>query len=190
MTALGRLAAALAVAAVSVALPFARTAADRAHPVPSVSYGAMGLSFRYPATWQARTWDDVSSFTALIVYLSTSRMYDPCVTTTSPGEMSVTCTYPLGKLPPGGVLVRWDVDGFPGFHSPKPDTTVGGHPAVETRTRGGGWCASLGGTETIRVMVPRATPDNWYEMDACLRAPSVSEHEAQISAMLATVQMG
>ena len=31
----------------------------------------MGLSFRYPATWHRGTWDEVSSFTALIVCLST-----------------------------------------------------------------------------------------------------------------------
>ena len=52
MTAPGRLATALAVVAVSVALPFARTPAEAAHPVPTVSFTAMGLSFRYPATWR------------------------------------------------------------------------------------------------------------------------------------------
>jgi hypothetical protein len=55
MTAPGRLATALAVVAVSVALPFARTPAEPAHPVPTVSFSAMGLSFRYPATWHAET---------------------------------------------------------------------------------------------------------------------------------------
>ena len=52
MTAPGRLATAFAVAAVSVALPFARTPAEPAHPAPTVSFSAMGLSFRYPATWR------------------------------------------------------------------------------------------------------------------------------------------
>jgi len=37
--------------------------------VPTVSFSAMGLSFRYPATWHTGTWNDVSSFTAPIVYL-------------------------------------------------------------------------------------------------------------------------
>ena len=64
MPAPGRLATALAVVAVSVALPFARTPAEPAHPVPTVSFSAMGLSFRYPATWRARTWNDVSRITS------------------------------------------------------------------------------------------------------------------------------
>jgi len=189
MTAPGRLATALAVVAVSVALPFARTPAEPAHPAPAVSFSAMGLSFRYSATWQRETWsDDVSSFTASIVYLSTGRQHNPCTVTYSPGEKSVTCSYPVDTLPPGGVLVRWDADGFFGVRLPKPNTTIAGHPALETKTSGG-WCASLGGTETITVMIPRDTPDNWYQMDACLSAPDLPQQEAQISAMLHTVQI-
>ena len=69
MTSRARLAAALAVVAVSVALPFARNPAERPDLAPTASFSAMGLSFRYPATWHRGTWDEVSSFTALIVYL-------------------------------------------------------------------------------------------------------------------------
>ena len=188
MTAPGRLATALAVVAVSVALPFARTPAEPAHPVPTVSFSAMGLSFRYPATWQAGTSNDVSSFTAPIVYLSTGPQHDPCTVTYRPGVESSTCSYPVGTLPPGGVLVRWDLDGFPDFRLTKPNATIGGRPALETKTSGG-WCTSLGGTETITVMIPRDTPDNWYQMDACLSAPDLPQQEAQISAMLHTVQI-
>jgi hypothetical protein len=188
MTAPGRLATALAVVAVSVALPFARTPAEPARPAPTVSFSAMGLSFRYPATWHAGTWDDVSSFTALIVYLSTGQQYDPCTVTTSPGEKSVTCGDPMRTLPPGGVLVQWDLDGFPGFRLTKPNATIAGRPALETKTSGG-WCASLGGTETISVIIPRDQPDNWYGLNACLSAPNLPQQEAQISAMLHTVQI-
>ncbi|MGH3230097.1 MAG: hypothetical protein ACRDOA_16260 [Streptosporangiaceae bacterium] len=188
MTAPGRLATALAVVAVSVALLFARTPTEPARPVPTVSFSAMGLSFRYPATWHARTWNDVSSFTASIVYLSTGRQYNPCTITYSPGEKSVTCTSPVSTLPPGGVLVQWSADGFPGFRLPKPDATIAGRPALETRTSGG-WCASLGGTETITVTIPRDAPDNLYQMQACLSAPNLPQQEAQISAMLHTVRI-
>ena len=188
MTAPGRLATALAVVAVSVALPFARTPAEPAHPVPTVSFSAMGLSFRYPANWQTGTWNDVSSFTAPIVYLSTGRQHNPCTVTYSPGEKSVSCSYPVDTLPPGGVLVRWDLDGFPGFRLTKPNATIGGRPALETKTSGG-WCASLGGAETISVIIPRDQPDNWYGLNACLSAPNLPQQEAQISAMLHTVQI-
>jgi hypothetical protein len=188
MTAPGRLATALAVVAVSVALPFARTPAEPAHQVPAVSFSAMGLSFRYPATWRAGTWNDVSSFTALIVYLSTGPQHDPCTVTSSPGEKTVTCGDPMGTLPSGGVLVRWSADGFPGFRLPKPNATIAGRPALETETSGG-WCASLGGAETITVTIPRDLPDNLYEMEACLSARNLPQQEAQISAMLHTVQI-
>jgi hypothetical protein len=94
----------------------------------------------------------------------------------------------VDTLPPGGVLVRWEDDGFPGFRLPKPNTTIAGRPALETKTSGG-WCASLGGTETITVTIPRDLPDNLYGMEACLSAPNLSQQEAQISAMLHTVQI-
>jgi len=190
MTAPARLAAALAVAAVSVALPFARTPAERAHPAPTASFSAMGLSFRYPATWHRGTWAEVSSFGALIAYLSSGPQHDPCTVTHSPGVTSVTCTNPVDVLPPGGVLVRWDDNGFPGtFRKPKPNTTIAGYPAQETVTSGPGWCASLGGAETITVTIPRHQPDNFYEMEACLSAPGLSRQQAQIAAMLRTVQL-
>jgi hypothetical protein len=125
MTTPGRLAAALVVTAVCVALPFARTPDGPARPPVTASFSAMGLSFRYPATWRTGTSsDEVSSFTALIVYLSTSRLQDS--RTFNPSERSLPCTYPLAQLPPGGVLVRWNADGFPDFQLPKPDTTIGG----------------------------------------------------------------
>lgn len=95
---------------------------------------------------------------------------------------------PSGHAAARGVLVRWDIDGFPGFRLPKPNATIDGRPALETKTRGG-WCASLGGTETILVIIPRDQPDNWYGLNACLSAPNLPQQEAQISAMLHTVRI-
>lgn len=59
-----------------------------------------------------------------------------------------------------------------------------GRLAVPHRERG------LGGTETITVMIPRPVPGNWYGMEACLRPPDLLYQEAQISAMLSSVQFG
>jgi hypothetical protein len=192
-----RLAAALAVVAVSVALPFARTPSGPARRVPAriepvamtASFSSLGLSFRYPATWHSLIPSgEVSSFVAVIVYLSSSPLHDSCSVTTSSGGTSAACTGPISSVAPGGVLIQWDDDGFPNAGVPKPNTTVAGRPAVETRTSGG-WCASLGGTETITVMIPRTVPDNWYQMEACLRPPNLPQQEADISAMLRTVQL-
>jgi hypothetical protein len=47
----------------------------------------------------------------------------------------------------------------------------------------------LSGTETITVMIPRAAPDNWYQMDACLRSPGLAQQEAEISSMLRSVEI-
>jgi hypothetical protein len=193
-----RPAAALAVVAVCVALPFARTPAGPAHQAPvrsepvamTASFSSMGLSFRYPATWQRQTWsDDESSFAAPLVSLSTGQQRDPCTVTTSHGYKSITCASPIGKLAPGGILVSWDAAGFPTTHLPTPNTTIGGRPAYEKTSAGGAWCTTLGGTETITVMIPRTLPDNWFQMDACLRAPNLSQQAAQISAMLRTIQL-
>jgi hypothetical protein len=79
-------------------------------------------------------------------------------------------------------------DGFPSFRLTRPNATIAGRPALETKTSGG-WCASLGGTETITVTIPRDQPDNWYGLNACLSAPNLPQQEAQISAMLHTVQI-
>jgi hypothetical protein len=187
----------LAAAAASVTLASGCTAAGGAHPQSSpsgpatatASFSAMGLAFRYPAAWRLGRWSaDVSNFTALIVYLSTSRLKDPCTVASSPGRTSVFCSYPVKALPPGGVLVSWNADGFPFSRPPQPNTTIAGRKAIETRTTGG-WCATLGGTETITVKIFRNAPDNWYEMDACLRAPGLARQEAEIASMLSSVRM-
>jgi hypothetical protein len=71
---------------------------------------------------------------------------------------------------------------------PKANATIAGREAAEIRTSGG-WCAPLRATETITVIIPRATPGTWYQMDACLRAPGLPQQQAQISSMLRSVRI-
>ena len=187
----------LAATAVPVALTAGCASVTSAHPAaaiaaraaPTARFSAMGLSFRYPAAWRSVTpRAGLSDFPGLIVYLSTSRLSGTCVASASPGRIAETCDYPIRVLPPGGVLVRWNANSLPNWRMPKATTTVAGRRAVETRTRGG-WCAVLGATETITVMIPRAGPGKWYQMDACLRAPGLPQQEAEISAMLSSVRV-
>jgi len=161
-------------------------------PAPATAnFSVMGLTFRYPVSWQrSRTWSsDVPGSSALIVYLSsTSRLRAPCVASTSPGRIAQTCEYPVRVLPPAGVLVKWSANGFSAWRMPKPNTTIAGHKAAEIRTSGG-WCAPLRATETITVIISRATPGTWYQMDACLRAPGLPQQQAQISSMLRSIRV-
>ena len=82
----------------------------------------------------------------------------------------------------------WSERGFPNWHMPKPNATIGGRPAVETKT-GAGSCATLRAAESITVMIPRDVPDNWYQVDACLRGPGLAQQQAEIAAMLSTVRI-
>lgn len=164
-------------------------AATQAQAVPTARFSAKGLSFRYPATWRSVTPRvGLSDFPALLVYLSTVRLKDTCVASSGPGRIVETCTYPIRVLPSGGVLVRWNANSLPNWRMPKATTTVAGRGAVESKTRGG-QCAVLGGTETITVLIPRAGPGTWYQMDACLRGPGLPREEAQISSMLRSVRI-
>lgn len=163
------------------------------HPatvVPVARFSAKGLSFRYPATWRSVTpRAGLSDFPALLVYLSTARLKGTCVASSSPGRMAETCAYPIRVLQPGGVLVRWNASGSPTWRMPKANTTVAGRRAAAETKTSGGWCAVLGAAETITVVIPRAEPGHWYQMDACLRGPGLSRQEARIASMLASVRI-
>jgi len=184
-----RLAMALAATAAIAVLTGCASAANP-HPAAAVTepvavtanFSGMGVAFHYPADWRSGTWDDVSSFSALIVYLSTGQLHSPCTVSKEPGR---TCGNPIRALAPGGVLVRWSENGLPNWHQPKPNTSIDGHPATETRSTEA-WCTAMQGTETITVVIPRLLADNWYEMDACLRGPAQA---AAISTMLKTVHI-
>lgn len=53
------------------------------------------------------------SFSGLIVFLGTDRLHDPCQRTAGAQVATVSCGDPVSQVAPGGVLVRWDEDGFP-----------------------------------------------------------------------------
>lgn len=107
----------------------------------------------------------------------------PGTATASFSAMGLAFRYPAAWR-----LGRWNADGFPFSHPPEPNTTIAGRKAIETRSTGG-WCATLRGTETITVKILRSVPDNWYEMDACLRTPGLARQEAEIASMLSSVRI-
>ena len=188
-----------AVAAAVIILATGCTAAAGHAPAASTSsarttsarFNGAGLMFRYPANWQAAIWnDDVSDDSWMIVALSTTAQQDPCVSslTIGGGRIQSTCQQPVVALPPGRMLVMWTEHGLRNWHEPVMTTLVSGRQASETHSMES-WCKRLGGTETITVVIPRSLADNWYQMDACLRGPALTAAEAQIAAMLSSVQI-
>jgi hypothetical protein len=164
--------------------------ASTATPQPAATsdFRTTGLAFRYPGTWHAGKWgDDVSSFSAPIVFLSTGRLHDPCQRTVKAQVTTVSCGDPVSALAPGGVLVRWSGNGAPSWHAPAANTKVGGRPATQTVTASAP-CRALGGTRAIAVVIPDSAASSWYEMDACLRGPGIASEQAEITAMLKTVR--
>jgi hypothetical protein len=185
-----RLAVMLVPAAVaSAALVTGCASAGTPQAAVTSGFSAMGLAFRYPGTWRSGTWnDDVSSFSGLIVFLGTSGLHDPCEQTVGAEVTSASCGDPVSEVAPGGVLIRWNENGFPNWHAPRSNTKIGGRPATETMTAGR-WCRTLGGSRTITAVIPQSARDNWYEMDACLRGPGLPAEQAEITAMLKTVRI-
>jgi hypothetical protein len=146
------------------------------------------LSFDYPGEWRHATFDVVSSFSNALVYLSTAQLSDPCDRTAN----SIACTRsPVSILGPGGVLIEWSRDAWPGwtFDPTKGQrATIGGRRATVEQLDPSPACQSIAGERELVVTIDDPVPDmNWTEMRACLRGPSLDGVQAQIAAMLATV---
>jgi hypothetical protein len=161
-------------------------------PVPLRTFSNGGVSFSFPASWTLYRYQwPPSTLRTIIAYLSNEVLHDPC----QPSGSSTTCGQPIDRLGAGGVLVTWTENGSPAWNfktfkqSEGRHVTIGGRPArllVETSGRA---CGSVDADELIEIVIPNGRY-NWYEMNACIRGPDVSTAEAQVKAMLHTVQFG
>ena len=157
-------------------------------PGPTRHLVAPEVSFDYPGSWREGHFDVVSSFSSSIVYLSTSRLADPC----DRGANSIACVREAtAALDPNGVLVEWSHHGFPGWTF---DPTKGQRVAVAERAATveeaapSNPCRSIGGEREMTVTIDDPAADsNWVEVRACLRGPDLDPIRAQIGAMLASV---
>lgn len=178
------------------------------HPtVESVLYRSHGLSFTYPVDWTAKKFEGFySSFETPLVYLSNQDMSDPCK---SRPRSRVCHAYPIKSLDPGGVVLVWSTNGFPGWdfdQQPGHTITVDGRAAKITTRRD---CGHLVADRSVSVIIPfdqvEPTPagvsgslvqrpslintsDNWYELDACLRDPGADHALAQVRKLLRSVR--
>jgi hypothetical protein len=148
---------------------------DDLPPGPKLThYRQNPLSFTYPASWNVEHYSERSSFSDLIVELSSQPMHDPCAATSS-GSGQV-CRLPVTELRQGSVLVEWAGNGFPGWtleKAPGVAQSIGGRPARVEISRPG-TCQSIGAQETINAFIAMATPDNYYSFTACIRGPDVA----------------
>jgi hypothetical protein len=163
---------------------------------PLVStFSGPGITFRYPAVWRAQQYTEVSSFSILITYLSTDGMHDPCATHASSVGEEVDCNGPIGRLGADGVLVTWFSFGMPDTALTAANTTVGGHPASVHSGPADDTCAKIGGTRTVdaqiaqnKTLAPQGRGEELTEMSACIAGSDTARAEADVTAMLDSVQ--
>ncbi len=146
------------------------------------------LSFDYRGAWGMATFNVTSSFFTVLVYLATAPLSDPCDRSSSPTACVGAAVSGLG---PDGVLAEWSRDSFPGWtFDPtigQSLTVAGRRATVEQVDPIGDTCQSIRVSELVAT-IDDPTPDqNWTEMRACLRGPSLDDLEAQIKAILPTV---
>ena len=168
--------------------PSSAPAATSSAP-PLRHYQGDELAFDYPAGWSDAKFAVMSSFSTVLVYLSTAPLSDPCDRTPN----SIACIRnAVSALGQDGVLVEWSRQSFPGWRF---DPTKGRLAMIAGKaatfeevalTQGG--CQAIGGERELVVTIDDVTPDmNWTEMRACLRGPSLDGLQAQVEEMLATV---
>jgi hypothetical protein len=148
-----------------------------------------GISFSYPATWYARSYQETSSFSSQIVSLSPQTLHQPCTTRHGTHNTTITCRQPLSRLEAGSILANWSTNAFPDWSFARVTGTwlrVGGRPAKLRVTHGN---CSIAADEEINVVitVPGRT-DSWYGLDACIRDPGIFSHERQLRNLLHTVR--
>jgi len=151
------------------------------------------VTFQYPAAWSRGAWRTPQQALHFdpMVFLSTQPTHDPCTTSTAlGGGTSITCGWPVSRLAPGGVVLRWENRGSPGVSLasfPGLSTRVGGRSA-KLSTRLPGSCGGLGAQAAISVAIARPLASNWTAFEACLRGPNLAVHMRQVRALLASAR--
>jgi hypothetical protein len=182
--------ASIVVTAIAVACSAVPVPSEQPTPEPRGStFTGDEISFDYPASWNAVTFDVVPSTNFnWLVFLTTGQLRNPCV---RDGNRTSCSGYPIDDLGENGVLINWSHWGFVGWEldlSVGPLVDVGGRRATVDARLTNPNCSRIGGAEEIVVQVelPNA-PFNWHEMRACFAGPDVETTRAEIDAMLQSV---
>jgi len=151
------------------------------------------VTFRYPAAWSQGVWRTPQQALHFhpMVFLSAQPTHDPCSTSAAVGGgTTISCGWPISRLAPGSLVVRWENRGSPDAslaNFPGLSTRVGGRGA-KLSTRLPGSCGGLGADAAITVAIARPLASNWTAFEACLRGPNLAEHERQVRALLASAR--
>jgi hypothetical protein len=180
--------ASLLLAALVVASNSINSASARPATIKRATFPLFAITFTYPSHWRLyRPVGDASSFTTVFAYLGNVPLSDPCTRTPS----SRTCSpFSLSSIPSRTVLVRWSENGFPGWTLRQAKgrmVKIAGRPAkLDIEHRRADYCP-INTSETIDATITR-TPGDWFEMVACLSGPNLGTRQAQVLAMLHSVQ--
>jgi hypothetical protein len=179
----------------SVTAPSTVSSRASADPLPKTFAGA-GITFRYLNAWHAQTYQEVSSFSNLIAYVSTEPLHDPCVTRTTNTGTEIDCTNPLKALRRNGIFISWDSYGFPGQRLTTPTLTLDGHAATVQSGPADPSCVAIGGTRLVSANValslklaPPGGHDQMLRMRACIAGPDTAQAETDVYAMLASLRI-
>ncbi len=126
----------------------------------------------------------LSTFSTSLVYLSNQPM--ACG---QPASSHSCDSWPVRALDPGGIVLRWSANGFPGWTLAQASgraVTVDGR-AAKISTHRTVCPRSLGADHQISVVISRKTVNNWYELDGCFRDPGATTALAEVRALLDTV---
>jgi len=141
-----------------------------------------------PSWWMQASFDTMAISHAFVpVYFSTEAISNPC----SRIPATVNCPeYPVDRLEGNGVLVTWTQRGLGGEQvdwTQGASTTIGGLAARLVVGPGDAACTAIGG-EREMVGLLRGAQTNWTEMRACYLGPDLEKTEAELHAMLASIQ--
>jgi hypothetical protein len=151
------------------------------------TYAQNGIRFEYPSCWRTAHYNDPSTMSQSMVYVSSGPTLDPCTRQGASGELR--CATPIALLGPDGVLVEWSEGGFPGWTLGSQGgipLQVGGLPAREVVNRPGS-CSDIGADATVDIEVGRSVRYNFYGAVACLRGPDLPALQAEIDRVVLSV---
>jgi hypothetical protein len=153
--------------------------------------GLDGIGFVRPVDWILWRPNDRDPLVGgPVVYLSTAPLKSECAVSRSetPHAMDsgADCSWPLDRLPPGGVFIEWVWDRLLQKMPTKgaPISMAAGATVLVTDRPG--FCSAIGGDETVSVAIPMGQPTRLSNRSviACLRGPDLAAAEARVHALI------